>query len=85
MGLSLLLDTGIPIFTVICNTVEDTGNRSSGLISLHAQDKVSRRQWQLQGKDIPVVEKYRRLGIDLNTSLSAKGFILQLQIQRYGQ
>jgi hypothetical protein len=39
----------------------------------------------LQGKDIPVVEKYRRLGIDLNTSLSPKGFILQLQIQRYGQ
>ncbi|KAK4524918.1 hypothetical protein GAYE_SCF07G2821 [Galdieria yellowstonensis] len=29
--------------------------------SLHAQDKVSRRQWQLQGKDIFVVEKYRHL------------------------
>ncbi|KAK4528871.1 hypothetical protein GAYE_SCF65G6819 [Galdieria yellowstonensis] len=29
--------------------------------SLRAQDKVSRRQWQLQGKDIPVVEKYRHL------------------------
>ncbi|KAK4527194.1 hypothetical protein GAYE_SCF35G5116 [Galdieria yellowstonensis] len=55
------------------------------LNSLRAQDKVSRRQWQLQGKDIPVVEKYRHLGIDLNTSLSAKGFILQLQIQRYVQ
>jgi hypothetical protein len=39
----------------------------------------------LQGKDIPVVEEYRHLRIDLNTSLTAEGFILQLQIQRYGQ
>jgi len=48
-------------------------------------DKISGRQWQLQGKDIPVVEEYRHLRIDLNTSLTAEGFILQLQIQRYGQ
>ncbi|KAK4529115.1 hypothetical protein GAYE_SCF78G7067 [Galdieria yellowstonensis] len=32
--------------------------------SLHAQDKVSRRQWQLQGKDIPVVEKYQSLVVE---------------------
>ncbi|KAK4528172.1 hypothetical protein GAYE_SCF51G6107 [Galdieria yellowstonensis] len=59
-------------------------NRLPGLI-LHAQNKISRRQWQLQGKDIPVVEEYLHLRIDLNTSLTAEGFILQLQIQRYGQ
>jgi hypothetical protein len=39
----------------------------------------------LQGKDIPVVEEYRHLDIDLNTSLTAEGFSLQHQIQRYGQ
>ncbi|KAK4526217.1 hypothetical protein GAYE_SCF22MG4131 [Galdieria yellowstonensis] len=44
--------------------------------SLHAQNKISRRQWQLQGKDIPVVEEYRCLGIDLNSGLTAEGFIL---------
>ncbi|KAK4528175.1 hypothetical protein GAYE_SCF53G6110 [Galdieria yellowstonensis] len=47
--------------------------------------KLSRRLWQLQGKDMPVVEEYRHLRIDLNTSLTVEGFILQLQIQRYGQ
>ncbi|KAK4526107.1 hypothetical protein GAYE_SCF19G4020 [Galdieria yellowstonensis] len=36
----------------------------------------TKRQWQLQGKDIPVVEEYRHLRIDLNTSLTAEGFIL---------
>jgi len=45
-------------------------------------DNVSRRQWQLQGKDMLVVEKYRHLGIALNTSLS-KGFIMQREIQTY--
>ncbi|KAK4528321.1 hypothetical protein GAYE_SCF55G6261 [Galdieria yellowstonensis] len=49
------------------------------------QNKLSRRLWQLQGKDMPVVEEYRHLRIDLNTSLTVEGFILQLQIQRYGQ
>jgi len=39
----------------------------------------------LQGKDIFVVEEYRDLGIDLNTGLTAEGFTLKLQIQRYGQ
>ncbi|KAK4526319.1 hypothetical protein GAYE_SCF22MG4233 [Galdieria yellowstonensis] len=54
--------------------------------SLQAKvNKLSRRLWQLQGKDIPVVEEYRHLRIDLNTSLTVEGFILQLQIQRYGQ
>ncbi|KAK4525074.1 hypothetical protein GAYE_SCF08G2979 [Galdieria yellowstonensis] len=44
--------------------------------SLHAQNKITSRQWQLQGKDIPVVEEYRHLGIDLNISLTAEGFML---------
>ncbi|KAK4524638.1 hypothetical protein GAYE_SCF05G2539 [Galdieria yellowstonensis] len=47
-------------------------------------DKVRRRQWQLQGKDIPVVEEYRYLGIDLNCILD-EGFTLRRQIQRYRQ
>ncbi|KAK4526320.1 hypothetical protein GAYE_SCF23G4234 [Galdieria yellowstonensis] len=46
--------------------------------------KVRRRQCQLQGKDIPVVEEYRYLGIDLNSTLD-EGFTLQRQIQRYRQ
>jgi len=33
-------------------------------------DNVSRRQWQLQGKNISVVQKYLYLSIALNTSLS---------------
>ncbi|KAK4526412.1 hypothetical protein GAYE_SCF23G4326 [Galdieria yellowstonensis] len=45
----------------------------------------SKWQWQMQGKDIPVVQEYRHLDIDLNTSLTAEGLILQLQIQRHGQ
>ncbi|KAK4525478.1 hypothetical protein GAYE_SCF12G3386 [Galdieria yellowstonensis] len=39
-------------------------------------DKISRRQWQLQGKDTSVVEEHRHLRIDLNTSLTAEGFIV---------
>ncbi|KAK4528552.1 hypothetical protein GAYE_SCF59G6496 [Galdieria yellowstonensis] len=41
-------------------------------------------QWQMQGKDIPVVEEYRHLDIDLNTSFTAEGSTLKLQIQRHG-
>ncbi|KAK4527847.1 hypothetical protein GAYE_SCF46G5779 [Galdieria yellowstonensis] len=70
---------GLPESTM----VGSTENRLPGLI-LHAQDKVRRRQWQLQGKDIPVVEEYRYLGIDLNCNLD-EGFTVRRQIQRYRQ
>ncbi|KAK4528959.1 hypothetical protein GAYE_SCF68G6908 [Galdieria yellowstonensis] len=45
--------------------------------------KLRRRLWQLQGKDIFMVQEYRYLGIDLNTGLTAGVFTLKLQIQRY--
>ncbi|KAK4525696.1 hypothetical protein GAYE_SCF15G3605 [Galdieria yellowstonensis] len=47
-------------------------------------DKVRWRQWQLQGKEIPVVEEYRYLGIDLNCNWD-EGFTVRRQIQRYRQ
>jgi len=48
----------------------EVGASKCGVTVFHGCiDKVRRRQWQLQGKDIPVVEEYRYLGIDLNCNL----------------
>ncbi|KAK4522863.1 hypothetical protein GAYE_PCTG32G0753 [Galdieria yellowstonensis] len=63
----------------------EVGASKCGVTVFHGCiDKVRRRQWQLQGKDIPVVEEYRYLGIDLNCNLD-EGFTVRRQIQRYRQ
>ncbi|KAK4522490.1 hypothetical protein GAYE_PCTG10G0380 [Galdieria yellowstonensis] len=63
----------------------EVGASKRGVTVFHGCiDKVRRRQWQLQGKDIPVVEEYRYLGIDLNCNLD-EGFTVRRQIQRYRQ
>ncbi|KAK4528925.1 hypothetical protein GAYE_SCF66G6873 [Galdieria yellowstonensis] len=63
----------------------EVGASKCGVTVFHGcVDKVRRRQWQLQGKDIPVVEEYRYLGIDLNCNLD-EGFTVRRQIQRYRQ
>ncbi|KAK4523986.1 hypothetical protein GAYE_SCF01G2059 [Galdieria yellowstonensis] len=63
----------------------EVGASKCGVTLFHGcVDKVRRRQWQLQGKDIPVVEEYRYLGIDLNCNLD-EGFTVRRQIQRYRQ
>ncbi|KAK4527004.1 hypothetical protein GAYE_SCF31G4925 [Galdieria yellowstonensis] len=63
----------------------EVGASKYGVTVFHGcVDKVRRRQWQLQGKDIPVVEECRYLGIDLNCNLD-EGFTLRRQIQRYRQ
>ncbi|KAK4527599.1 hypothetical protein GAYE_SCF41G5522 [Galdieria yellowstonensis] len=62
----------------------EVGASKCGVTVFHGcVDKVRRSQWQLQGKDIPVVEEYRYLGIDLNCNLD--GFTVRRQIQRYRQ
>ncbi|KAK4527526.1 hypothetical protein GAYE_SCF41G5449 [Galdieria yellowstonensis] len=63
----------------------EVGASKCGVTVFHGCiDKVRRRQWQLQGKDIPVVEEYRYLGIDVNCNLD-EGFTVRRQIQRYRQ